>query len=73
MLDEVVKTKGIQYRVVAVDPNETRRTKMEKIAKFIGVSPGSFQVADIQDAKQVVSDWTTGIGCNAVLEVRISP
>lgn len=69
MLDDVVRTKGIQYQVVAVDPNESRRFKMKKIAKAIGALPESFQVADIPQAKEIVNEWTTGIGCNAILEV----
>ena len=73
MLDEVVKAKSIQYRVVAVDPNESRRIKVEKIVKCIGVSPDSFQVADIPRAKQIVVDWTGGVGCNAILEVSYVP
>ena len=70
MLEDVVKTKGVQYRIVAIDPNESRRAKMEKVAVAIGALPDCFKVADISQAKQIVDAWTGAVGCNAILEVR---
>lgn len=70
MLEDVVKAKGIQYRVVAIDPNESRCEKMRKIVDTIGgLSHGYFRVASISEGKKVVNEWTGDIGCNAVLEV----
>ncbi|EKM57942.1 uncharacterized protein PHACADRAFT_116423 [Phanerochaete carnosa HHB-10118-sp] len=69
MLSGIQQTKDVQYRVVAIDPNESRRAKMTKIAEAIGASRKSFAVADIPQAKRTVSEWTSGIGCNAILEV----
>lgn len=69
MLEDLAKAKGIQYRVVAIDPNESRCEKMRKVADTIGLSPGSFRVSNISEGKKVVNEWTGDIGCNAVLEV----
>lgn len=70
MLEDVAKAKGIQYRVIAIDPNESRCEKMRKVADTIGgLLPGSFRVANISEGKKVVNEWTGDIGCNAVLEV----
>ena len=44
---------------------------MEKVAGTVSESSfGTFCVADITEGKKLISDWTDGIGCNAVLEVR---
>ena len=69
LLENVAKTKQIEYRIIAIDPNESRRDKMEKISKVVSTS-GLVTVADIPHGKDIVAEWTYNIGCNAVLEVR---
>ena len=73
MLADLHATSGIAYKVVAVDPLESRRTKMEKVLSAIHTNQqgGQFVVKDIESGKQTVNEWTSSIGCNAVLEVRI--
>lgn len=65
-------SQGLQYQVIAIDPIESRRTKMEAVYKAIDVSgkgSGQFTVASIEEGKKLASEWTNGAGCNAVLEV----
>ncbi|RPD52994.1 hypothetical protein L226DRAFT_617662 [Lentinus tigrinus ALCF2SS1-7] len=65
-------SQGLQYQVIAIDPIESRRTKMEAVYNAIDVSgkgSGRFAVASIEDGKKLASGWTNGAGCNAVLEV----
>lgn len=69
MLNDVEKATGSHFRIIAVDPNDARRAKMEKIAEAIQVPAERFVVADIPQAKQAMGEWTNGIGCNAILEV----
>lgn len=70
MLENVIEAHKLQGRVVAIDPNSSRREKMEKIARVIGDgSSVSFHVADITEGKKLVNQWTGDVGCNAVLEV----
>ena len=62
----------LAYQVIAIDPLETRRAKMEAVYKAVhtaGTGPTRFLVASIDEAKKVSVDWTDGTGCNAVLEV----
>ncbi|OAX39893.1 hypothetical protein K503DRAFT_715624 [Rhizopogon vinicolor AM-OR11-026] len=70
LLDMLVSRKS-RFNVIAIDPNETRRAKMASIYAIIcGNQPsGEFQVADINNGKEVVASLTNGLGCNAVLEV----
>ncbi|KAH9480320.1 Medium chain reductase/dehydrogenase ucsI [Psilocybe cubensis] len=71
MLDAVANRK-ISYRIVAVDPNESRREKMKAVYEAIdasGKGTGQFAVCDIEESKKVVKEWTSGVGCTAVLEV----
>ncbi len=68
-------SQGLQYQVIAVDPIESRRTKMEAVYKAIDVSgkgSGRFAVASIDEGKKLAAEWTDGAGCNAVLEVYLS-
>ncbi|RDX40305.1 alcohol dehydrogenase [Lentinus brumalis] len=65
-------SQGLQYRVIAVDPIESRRTKMKAVYKAIDVSgkgSGRFAVASIDEGKKLAAEWTDGAGCNAVLEI----
>lgn len=72
MLEDIAQSRGIQYRVVAIDPNESRRSKMQRIVPSLDISQlGTIRVADIPEAQEIVGEWTAGLGCNAVLEVCI--
>lgn len=71
MLDAAA-TKRIPYRIVAVDPVDSRREKMKAVFDSIGEDGkgnGEFIVLPIDKAKEQVKAWTNGIGCTAVLEV----
>ncbi|KAH9915625.1 chaperonin 10-like protein [Fomitopsis serialis] len=72
MMENVRTEKGLDYRVLAVDPNESRRKKMEAVYATISrqeKQSGAFVVAAIDEAKQLAKLWTGGAGCNAVLEI----
>ncbi|KAI9062149.1 alcohol dehydrogenase [Trametes sanguinea] len=65
-------SQGLVYQVIAIDPLEARRKKMQAIYDVIaaaGNGNGRFTVASIEDGKRLAADWTSGAGCNAVLEV----
>lgn len=71
MLD-VLATRKIPFRIVAVDPNESRREKMKALYDIIdaeGKGNGKFAVLPIDEAKVKVAEWTDGVGATAVLEV----
>jgi len=71
MLD-VLATRKIPFRIVAIDPNESRRQKMKAVYDTIdaeGKGTGEFVVLSIDEAKVKVSEWTDGIGATAILEV----
>lgn len=70
MLADLKKSKGLEYRVVAVDPLESRRDKMQRILSKINVKESTVMVTDILSSKKIVDEWTGSIGCNAVLEVN---
>ena len=76
ILASLEASQGLQYQVVAIDPIESRRTKMEAVYKAIdrsGKGSGRFAVASIEDGKNLSAQWTNGAGCNAVLEVSLTP
>lgn len=58
--------------MVAIDPNEDRRTKMAAIYSKISCNQtrGVLEVAGIDESKQIVSKWTNNMGFNVVLEVN---
>lgn len=69
---DMLATKNLPFRVVAVDPLQSRRDKMEAVYSKIsadGKGTGTFVVKSIEDAKTTVKEWTSGTGCTAVLEV----
>lgn len=71
MLD-VLATRKIPFRLVAIDPVEPRREKMKAVYKTIdaeGKGTGDFAVLPIDEAKAKVEEWTNGVGATAVLEV----
>ncbi|CEL58010.1 putative zinc-binding alcohol dehydrogenase Rv1895 OS=Mycobacterium tuberculosis GN=Rv1895 PE=3 SV=1 [Rhizoctonia solani AG-1 IB] len=58
------------FAIVAVDPNEARRTKAENILATLGSSPGGvIRVASVEDAPRVSKELSGGLGCDAILEV----
>lgn len=66
---------GLKYQVIAIDPLESRREKMQAAFAAIDVTgkgTGKFTVASIEDGKKVVHGATSGAGCNAVLEVTLA-
>lgn len=70
---DVLAARQLPFRIVAIDPLEARREKMKAVYAAIdtsGKGSGQFAVHDIEDAKSLVKDWTGGVGCTAVLEVR---
>jgi len=72
MLSSLETKNGLEYRVVAVDPVDSRRNKMKAVYAAIDQKDkgsGQFIVASIEDGKKIVDEWTNGAGCNAVLEV----
>ncbi|KAF8967064.1 alcohol dehydrogenase [Flammula alnicola] len=69
---DVLATRKLPYRIVAIDLNEARREKMKAVYAAIGESGkgnGDFIVLSIDEATAKVKDWTSGTGCTAVLEV----
>lgn len=74
LLDQLA-SKGCEgTRIVAIDPTESRRAKIAKMVHKLGGVPGNgiFKVAAIEEARNIVTDWTGNLGCNAALEVRNS-
>lgn len=66
------KSQGLVYQVIAIDPLEPRRSKMQAVYDAIapsGKGSGRFAIASVEDGKKLALDWTSGAGCNAVLEV----
>lgn len=68
MLADLYKFKGVESRVIAIDPNAARRAKMTKIIATLDAAD-TFTIADIAEGKKTVNEWTNSLGCNAVLEV----
>ena len=75
MLSELAKgSEGLIYQIIAIDPLEPRRSKMEAVYSTIHSTErasGRFIVASIEDGKKLSAEWTSGLGCNAVLEVHL--
>ena len=70
--------RDVEFRIVAIDPTEIRRQKIEaiyaKVSQAYGKQRnGHLEVSDIEASKDLVSRWTQGVGCNAVLEVSTMP
>ncbi|KAF8908991.1 alcohol dehydrogenase [Gymnopilus junonius] len=71
MLD-VLASKQIPFRIVSIDPLESRREKMKAVYAAIdeaGKGGGQFAVCSIDESKEKIKEWTSGIGATAVLEV----
>ncbi|KAI0349612.1 hypothetical protein OH77DRAFT_1431895 [Trametes cingulata] len=72
ILSGLERDRGLVYQVIAIDPLEPRRVKMQAVYETIQASgKGScrFVVASVEEGKKLVQEWTNGAGCNAVLEV----
>ncbi|TBU25558.1 alcohol dehydrogenase [Dichomitus squalens] len=73
MLSGLAESQGLVYQIIAIDPLESRRSKMEAVYDTIHSGEkawtGRFAVASIDDGKKLSAEWTDGAGCNAVLEV----
>jgi len=69
LLDMLVM-RQLVFRIVGVDLLEARRDKMKAVYAAIGDKGiGEFVVASAEESKEIVKEWTDGIGCNSVLEV----
>jgi len=71
-LVDVLATRKVSYRIIAVDRLPSRREKMMDVFSAIGPSGkgnGVFNALDMDGAKAFAKEWTGGLGCNAVLEV----
>jgi hypothetical protein len=69
---DMLATRQMTFRVVAVDLVEARREKMKAVYAVIdpsGKGTGEFIVASADESQEIVQKWTDGIGCNCVLEV----
>lgn len=66
-------TRGSDFKIIAIDPNESRRKKVAAVYSKISCDQprGFLEVADINESKHVVSKWTNDTNCNAVLEVKV--
>ncbi|KAL7277443.1 hypothetical protein ACG7TL_009305 [Trametes sanguinea] len=72
VLASLESSQGLVYQVIAIDPLEARRNKMQAIYDAIdstGKGGGRFAIASIEDGKNLAANWTNGAGCNAVLEI----
>jgi len=72
MLATLGASQGLQYGVVAIDPNESRQAKMKAVYAAIddaGKGSGRFAVASIEEGKKRVQEYSDGAGANAILEV----
>ena len=68
--------RDVEFRIVAIDPTEIRRKKVEaiyaKVSQAYGKQRnGHLEVSDIAASNDIVTKWTQGIGCNLVLEVSM--
>jgi threonine dehydrogenase-like Zn-dependent dehydrogenase len=70
---DMLASRDAPFKIVAIDPLESRRRKMKAIYSKIahdGKGTGKFVVRGIEEAKETVNEWTRGVGATAVLEVR---
>jgi threonine dehydrogenase-like Zn-dependent dehydrogenase len=68
----MLATRQAKFKIVAIDLLEPRRKKAQAFYDAIhpsGRGSGEFVVASAEEAKQIASEWTGGVGLNGVLEV----
>jgi hypothetical protein len=69
---DMLSSRKVPFRIVAIDPNESRRQKMQAVYEAIeknGKEGGEFVVLSIDEAETKTKEWTEGVGVTAVLEV----
>ncbi len=69
---DILSSNQLHFKVVAIDILESRRAKVKAVYNTLpqdARGQGTFIVADPNEAKDITSKWTSGVGCNAVLEV----
>jgi hypothetical protein len=69
----MLATRRLPFKIIAIDPVEARREKMNCICAKIdpsGRGLGQFVTKSIDEARDTVAEWTKGVGCTSVLEVR---
>jgi hypothetical protein len=59
------------FQVVAIDLVEARVKKAKSIVNQIGSLNGTVKCVNPEEAKGLVKELTDGIGCSAVIEVRL--
>ncbi|KAI0087451.1 chaperonin 10-like protein [Irpex rosettiformis] len=71
MLEDIRAERGVQFRIVTMDLNGTRREKMLAMVESIygGQAPPNIAIADLDAGRDIINEWTGSLGCNAVLEV----
>ncbi|KAI6042633.1 chaperonin 10-like protein [Pisolithus marmoratus] len=67
---DILYAKGLDFKLVAVDPIEARRNKVASIYSKVSREHerGYLEVTSIENSKRAVSEWSNGVGCNVVLE-----
>lgn len=69
---DFLATLKVTYRIVAIDLVEARKEKILAVYQALpqdARGSGELVVASPDEAKQIMSDWTGGVGANGVLEV----
>lgn len=65
----MLEQRNVEYQIAAVDLNPARQLKATKMIEKIGLKSGVAQAGSIEEGRALVEKWTSGVGCNAVLEV----
>jgi len=69
---DLLSSLEVEYRIVAVDLIEERRTKILEVYNAlppVARGVGEFVTASPDDATAIVGKWTNDVGCNGVLEI----
>ena len=59
------------FQVVAIDLVEARVKKAQSIVNQLGALNGTVKCATPEEAKRIIKEGTDGVGCGAVIEVRL--
>ncbi|KZS98301.1 alcohol dehydrogenase [Sistotremastrum niveocremeum HHB9708] len=68
-LIHLLEQRNVEYRIAAIDLNRGRQLKAAKIIEKIGLKSGVAEAGSIEEGTALVKQWTSHVGCNAVLEV----